>query len=93
MARQQILTRVLRSIAKEPQTSPDTGETVGETRQGDSRSHGVLGALSFESGTPLGQEGLGGKGTAAVCHLGGLDLVPGSVLAGNGREVQYMERS
>lgn len=85
--------RVVRNIAKEPQTSPDICETVGETRQGASPSHGVLGALSFESGTPVGQEGWGGKGTAAVCHPGGLDLVPGPVLAGNGREVQSMERS
>lgn len=85
--------RVLRNTAKEPQTSPDTCATVGETRQADSPSHGVLGALSFESGTPVGQEGLGGKGTGAVCHPGGLDLVPGPVLAGNRGEVQSMERS
>lgn len=34
---------------------PDKPEMVGETRQVGSSNHEVLGALSFESGTPTGQ--------------------------------------
>lgn len=85
LARLQTLTKVPRNIAIAPKL-PDQSETVGETRQAGSSSCEVLGALSFGSGTPAVQCGVGRGRADAICHIGRLDLVQGLVQAGNGRE-------